>query len=183
MTIWAQHDLFEDKGRVMKRGFTLLELIIVIIIIGVLASLALPKMFKTVEASRATEAIASIATIRAGMERLYLMSNGSYQPSPGVTAFSDFRMIGLEDPGSSPGAHFIYHISCEENGYVLSAQRNTRDGGNTSRYIIMSYNLIPGMCTNYWCGYPSEPGFFWAAHDPYAAVIPSDGRPRSQQKL
>ena len=33
----------------MKKGFTLLELIVVIIIIGVLASLGLPQFFKTVD--------------------------------------------------------------------------------------------------------------------------------------
>ena len=55
----------------MKKGFTLLELIIVIVIVGVLASLALPKLFSVIVGARSTEAIATIATIRSAMERCY----------------------------------------------------------------------------------------------------------------
>ena len=46
-----------------KKGFTLLEIIIVIIIVGVLASLALPRFFSTVEYSRSTEALASLTSV------------------------------------------------------------------------------------------------------------------------
>ncbi|MDD5238810.1 MAG: prepilin-type N-terminal cleavage/methylation domain-containing protein, partial [Candidatus Omnitrophica bacterium] len=41
--------LKEDK---MKKGFTLIELIIVVIVIGVLATLAVPQYLKAVERSQ-----------------------------------------------------------------------------------------------------------------------------------
>ncbi|MFH0839147.1 MAG: prepilin-type N-terminal cleavage/methylation domain-containing protein, partial [Candidatus Omnitrophota bacterium] len=49
---------------VSKRGFTLLEVLMVVIIIGVLATLAIPQYTKTVEKARAAEAYSNLGTIR-----------------------------------------------------------------------------------------------------------------------
>jgi prepilin-type N-terminal cleavage/methylation domain-containing protein len=40
-----------------KKGFTLIEIIIVIVILGVLATLAVPRITAQIEASRAAEAV------------------------------------------------------------------------------------------------------------------------------
>ncbi len=48
----------------MKRGFTLLELIIVIVVIGLLASIGVTEYFKVVERSRGSEAKSVLGSIR-----------------------------------------------------------------------------------------------------------------------
>ena len=58
-----------------KKGFTLLELIIVVIIIGVLASLALPRFFNTVELSRAAEAYTNLGALRESFMRCAIRQN------------------------------------------------------------------------------------------------------------
>jgi len=55
----------------MKKGFTLLELIVVVIIIGILASLGLPQFFKTVEKGRAAEGTSLLGTLRSAQIRYY----------------------------------------------------------------------------------------------------------------
>ena len=106
-----------------KSGFTLLEIIIVIIIVGVLASLALPRFFATVEFSKSTEALTSMAVLRQSVERCYLTTAGTYV---GCTVTN----IDVEDPGTSPGARFTYSITGQSaTGYVITATRNTVDGG------------------------------------------------------
>ena len=55
----------------MKKGFTLLELIVVIIVLGVLASIALPQYFKVVERGRTAEAVSILGLLRSAQVRYY----------------------------------------------------------------------------------------------------------------
>jgi prepilin-type N-terminal cleavage/methylation domain-containing protein len=60
-----------------RKGFTLIELVVVILIIGVLASLGLPYYLKTVETAKATDALA-IAHLLGNANRMYKADNPSY---------------------------------------------------------------------------------------------------------
>ena len=106
--------------RLNKKGFTLLELIIVIIIVGVLASLALTRFFLVVERARTVEAVSNIKIIRQSVERCYLMHSGNF--FGGCNNFSD---LGIDDPGVSPGSHFRYSVIPSNFEYIIIASRNT----------------------------------------------------------
>lgn len=144
-----------------KKGFTLLEIIIVIIIIGVLASLALPRLFRTIEYSRSAEALAAMATIRNAVERCYLMNNGSLS---GCIASSSLpqtfiERLGIEDPALSPNAHFRYNVNISLAplpGYMIRAYRNALDGGsgdNTDALKLEVWSTGIKMC--------GRPGGIW----------------------
>ena len=120
-----------------KKGFTLLEIIIVVIIVGVLASLALPRLFSTVEYSRTTEAFAEMGTIRSAMERCALRSGtGTYT---GCTA-AKMANLDIPDPDNEAGAHFIYtFVNPTVNGYTIKATRNsTVDNGAVTNYLELT---------------------------------------------
>jgi len=54
-----------------KKGFTLLELIIVIIVIGILASIALPRYMRVAERARLAEAKNMLSSLRSSQIRYY----------------------------------------------------------------------------------------------------------------
>ena len=61
----------------MKRGFTLIEILIVIVIIGILATIALPNFTRFVERAKADQAITYLRVIRTG-ERVYFANHSTY---------------------------------------------------------------------------------------------------------
>ncbi len=74
-------------GRAMnnnKKGFTLIELVIVTVIMGILASMGLPYYLKTVEVSKASDAL-SIGHLLGNSYRMYLVDNPSLPLTGSIT--------------------------------------------------------------------------------------------------
>ncbi len=62
----------------MKRGFTLVEILVVIIVIGILATIALPQFFKVAERGRASEGVGILGALRSAQMRYYTEHQGNY---------------------------------------------------------------------------------------------------------
>jgi prepilin-type N-terminal cleavage/methylation domain-containing protein len=65
-----------------RKGFTLIELVVVTLIMGILASLSMPYYNKTVETSKATDAVA-MGRMLASAYRMYKIDNPGVELSPG----------------------------------------------------------------------------------------------------
>ncbi|PIQ87844.1 MAG: hypothetical protein COV73_01970 [Candidatus Omnitrophica bacterium CG11_big_fil_rev_8_21_14_0_20_43_6] len=106
----------------IKRGYTLIEILVVVVIIGILASLGLPNYFKLQEKSLDREAKASLALIRAA-ERVYRMEIGFYYPDSGSKSVSDINTdLKLSLPTSSP--KWTYSVTTP--GGLATAARSGR---------------------------------------------------------
>jgi len=99
-----------------KKGFTLLELLIVVIIIGILASIALPQYTATIEKARSGEAVINIGTIRVALDRSW------YQNST-LPADDNFALLDVDNPNNIVNKLYIYTF--EDNGSTSTKRKYT----------------------------------------------------------
>jgi general secretion pathway protein G len=82
-----------------RRGFTLIEILVVIVVIAILASLVAPNVFQHVFAARDSAARSQISMIESALET-YRMDNGAYPTT-------DQGLAALwEEPGNEPAANW-----------------------------------------------------------------------------
>lgn len=113
-----------------RKGFTLLELIVVLIVLAVLVAIALPQYLSFVERGRSAEAIAAIGAIKTAEESNRL-STGAYlaaawppNPSAGITL-----------------AVVNWTYACTGAGVITATRQNTLGAGaNANTTIIMNLN-------------------------------------------
>lgn len=75
----------------MKKGFTLVEMLVVVMIIGILSSMALPNYMRSIEKSRATEAMTLLKSLNDAVYA-YSAEKSSCPPS--------FSKLLIEVPGT-----------------------------------------------------------------------------------
>ena len=97
--------------RFNRKGFTLIELIIVIVIIGVLASIAAPMMQGMKVKAICTEAVTGLGAIRTAI-RQYKLEYGDYPPFQyvGTLSEADFQaqLPGLGPRSNLTGTYFSW---------------------------------------------------------------------------
>ena len=101
----------------MKKGFTLIELIVVIIIVGILASVGMTQYTKVVEKGRAAEARLILGSLRTA-EIAENVENGAYTTVAG---------LGVAAPTSCATTHY-FSYSCASASGTCTATRCTTGG-------------------------------------------------------
>jgi prepilin-type N-terminal cleavage/methylation domain-containing protein len=130
----------------MKRGFTLLELIIVIVIIGILAVIAMPIYTVNLNKARKAQALATLSGLK-DAESAFRVKNGtSYSSSPDINvdldgdntddiAFSlanttDFK-YSINNAGTLANANGLANATAGGESYCMNFNSGCTKNGTT----------------------------------------------------
>jgi type IV pilus assembly protein PilE len=118
-----------------KKGFTLIELMIVVVIIGILAALAIPRFMRSTTKAKQSEAKQLLKQIYT-MQHAYRQEFNAYclnGVAASAAAGANFARIGV-DIGAS--ARYTYTMVAAANTFTCTATANLDDDATIDTWTI-----------------------------------------------
>lgn len=117
----------------MRKGFTLLELVVVVIILGILATLGFTQYTRMVEKGRTAEAKMILGQIRTA-ETAYNQQYGAFT--------SDIGNLSLDAPTACAATHYFSYSTSATTGTATrcSASGKAPQGAATAYTLTLTYS-------------------------------------------
>lgn len=133
-----------------RKGFTLIEILVVVVILAALAAMILPRFISQVDRAEAAEMFQLVGAIRRAMARTYAQIGTTWVSGQDTMANGDegsvdgdWSWIGLKDMGPmKPGSYIQVEPEDDQKSYRLMARVH-----DTSNEINLTENLSTGATT------------------------------------
>ena len=119
--------------KLVRKGFTLVEILIVVVILGILAAIVIPQFTNASEAAKASSVLSQLQTLRSQVELYKNQHNNEYPTSDGtLTGTWDWtKMTNKTDidgaVGTTAGTHIYgpYMQQAPKNPFVATTATTT----------------------------------------------------------
>lgn len=116
----------EKEKRTLKKrkGFMLLELIIVVAIIGILAAVAIPNLVGMTDEAKVAKIQSDLSTIGTAMEVYHVKKGGTYPTDLSVLEGDNGYLKEVPKPPTGAGAYTVGNkgkVTCTFNGVTYSS--------------------------------------------------------------
>ena len=124
--------------KVIKKGFTLVEILIVVVILGILAAIVIPQFTNASEAAKASGLVAQLQTIRSQLELYQVQHNGNYPLLATLQSGDPDNWTGLTtttDVMGTPGSDFGPYLQQAPMNSFLNETGLAPDNSEAWEYI------------------------------------------------
>ncbi len=128
-----------------RKGFTLIELMIVVAIIGILAAIAIPNMVYTKKKAQLSSCKANLKSVATALD-MYANDNQDIYPTAGASVAADggvlmtngYTKAGVHCP-CSPTAEYTYDYDSGTGVYTLTCPDATKHFWNPTQTLTSLY--------------------------------------------
>lgn len=132
------------RGPHLRRGVTLMEIMVTITIIGVLVGMAIPRFGRTIEQSKADFAVANLRAIWAA-QRLYWLEHHTYNSNLSSAEPPGLFELGLLDPAIvSNSGDYLYEITAAGSSSFQATATRTAGTIWSGEFTISESGTVSG---------------------------------------